>query len=150
MEIAAAVVAVIGTVLGAGVVGVQQYYAARSQRREALRDRALKALTDLSAALADHRRAMWVREDLRLSGAAPADVAAAREASHVTRSAVTAPQIALTTLLPQLRGDVDAAVRAAYDMRGAMNVGVLASRRESAVDAADCLAGTAARVLSRP
>ncbi|MGW9079649.1 protein kilB [Streptomyces kronopolitis] len=150
MEIAAAALAVIGTVLGAGVVGVQQYYAARSQRREALRDQALKALADLSTALADHRRAMWVREDLRLSGAAPADVAAAREASHVTRSVVTAPQVALTTLLPQLRGEVDAAVRAAYAMRGALNAGVLASRREEAVDAADFLAGTAARTLSRP
>ncbi|WJY39740.1 protein kilB [Streptomyces sp. P9-2B-2] len=150
MEIAAAVVAVIGTVLGAGVVGVQQYCAARSQRREALRDRALKALCELSTALADHRRAMWVREELRLSGAAPTDVAAAREASHVTRSAVTAPQIALTALLPQLRTDVDTAVRAAYEMRGASNAVVLTARRESAIDAADCLAGTAARVLSRP
>ncbi|MFJ6788826.1 protein kilB [Streptomyces angustmyceticus] len=150
MEIAAAVVAVIGTVLGAGVVGVQQYFAARSQRREALRDQALKALTELSAALADHRRAMWVREDLRLSGAAPVEVAAAREASHVTRSAVTAPQIALTTLLPQVRAEVDAAVCATYDMRDALNARVLAFRREAAVDAADHLAGTAVRALSRP
>ncbi|MFI9648828.1 protein kilB [Streptomyces sp. NPDC052040] len=150
MEIAAAVVAVIGTVLGASVVGVQQYYASRSERRQALRDRALTALSELSTALADHRRAMWVREDLRLSGAAPADVAAAREASHVTRSAVTAPQIALAVLLPQLRLDVDAAVRAAYDMRGARSVEVLASLRESAVAAADCLTASAARLLSRP
>lgn len=150
MEIAAAVVAVVGTVLGAGVVGVQQYYAARSQRRQTLRDRALTALSELSTALADHRRAMWVREDLRLSGAAPADIAAAREASHVTRSAVTAPQIALTVLLPQLRPDVNAAVRAAYDMRGAASVEALASRRESAVTAADSLAASAAYLLSRP
>ncbi|WP_030747425.1 hypothetical protein [Streptomyces sp. NRRL S-31] len=150
MEIAAAVVAVVGTVLGAGVVGVQQYYAARSQRRQTLRDRALTALSELSTALADHRRAMWVREDLRLSGAAPADVAAAREASHVTRSAVTAPQIALTVLLPQLRLDVTAAVRAAYDMRGAVSVEALASLRESAVAAADFLAASAAYLLSRP
>ncbi len=150
MEIAAAVVAVIGTVLGAGVVGVQQYYAARSQRRQALRDRAMTALTELSTALADHRRAMWMREDLRLSGVAPAEVAAAREASHVTRSAVTAPQVALTVLLPQLRLDVDAAVRAAYAMRGAANVEVLASRREEAVAAADALTATTAHILSRP
>ncbi|MFF4756105.1 protein kilB [Streptomyces sp. NPDC001270] len=150
MEIAAAVVAVIGTVLGAGVVGVQQSYAARSQRRQTLRDRALTALSELSTALADHRRAMWVREDLRLSGAAPADIAAAREASHVTRSAVTAPQIALTVLLPQLRLDVDAAVRAAYEMRGAQSAEVLASRREAAVSAADALTASTAHVLSRP
>ncbi|WEH34466.1 protein kilB [Streptomyces sp. AM 4-1-1] len=148
MEIAAAVVAVVGTVLGAGVVGVQQYYAARSQRREALRGRALTALSELSTALADHRRAMWMREDLRLAGAIPADVAAAREASHVTRSAVTAPQVALTVLLPTLRLDIDAAVRAAYEMRGAMNAEVLASRREEAVSAADALTAMAARVLS--
>ncbi|MFF4750179.1 protein kilB [Streptomyces sp. NPDC002514] len=150
MEIAAAVVAVIGTVLGAGVVGVQQSYVARSQRRQTLRDRALTALSELSTALADHRRAMWVREDLRLSGAAPADIAAAREASHVTRSAVTAPQIALTVLLPQLRTDIEAAVRAAYEMRGAQSAEVLASRREAAVSAADALTASTAHVLSRP
>ncbi|MFJ4843032.1 protein kilB [Streptomyces sp. NPDC088746] len=150
MEIAAAVVAVVGTLLGAGVVGVQQYYAARSQRRQALRDRALTALSELSTALADHRRAMWSREDLRLSGAAPADVAAAREASHVTRSAVTAPQVALTVLLPQVRLEVEAAVRAAYAMRGAANEQALASFRESAVAAADALTAATAVVLSRP
>ncbi|MGW1099159.1 protein kilB [Streptomyces sp. NPDC002455] len=150
MEIAAAVVAVVGTLLGAGVVGVQQYYAARSQRRQALRDRALTALSDLSTALADHRRAMWVREDLRLSGAAPADVVAAREASHVTRSAVTAPQVALTVLLPQVRIEVEAAVRAAYAMRGAANEQALTSFRESAVAAADSLTAATAVVLSRP
>ncbi|MGM0350870.1 protein kilB [Streptomyces sp. Adlamb9] len=150
MEIAAAVVAVVGTVLGAGVVGVQQYYAARAQRRQTLRDRALTALSELSTALADHRRAMWVREDLRLSGAAPAEIAAAREASHVTRSAVTAPQIALTVLLPQLRLNVNEAVRAAYGMRGATSTEVLASRRESAISAADSLATSAAYLLSRP
>ncbi|WP_371791514.1 protein kilB [Streptomyces sp. NBC_01471] len=150
MEIAAAVVAVIGTVVGAGVVGVQQYYAARSQRRQALRDRALTALTELSTALADHRRAMWVREDLRLSGAAAADVAAAREASHVTRSAVTGPQIALVALLPQVRIDVEAAVRAVYEMRGAVSAEVLVFMREQAVSAADALIGSTGRVLSRP
>ncbi|MER6334654.1 protein kilB [Streptomyces sp. NPDC001034] len=150
MEIAAAVVAVVGTVLGAGVVGAQQYYAARAQRRQTLRDRALTALSELSTALADHRRAMWMREDLRLSDAAPADVAAAREASHVTRSAITAPQVALTVLLPQLRLDVNAAVRAAYDMRGARSAEALASSRESAVAAADSLTAAAAHVLSRP
>lgn len=150
MEIAAAVVAVVGTVLGAGVVGVQQYFAVRAQRRQSLRDRALTTLSDLSTALADHRRAMWLREDLYLSGAAPAEVAAAREASHVTRSAVTAPQVALTVLLPQLRLDIDAAVRAAYDMRHAQSTEVLASQREKAVAAADALTATAARVLSRP
>ncbi|MFD7067517.1 protein kilB [Streptomyces sp. NPDC059913] len=150
MEIAAAVVAVVGTVLGAAVVGVQQYFAVRAQRRQALRDRAMTALGDLSVALADHRRAMWTREDLRLSGAAPAEVAEAREASHVTRSAVTAPQVALTVLLPQLRLTIDAAVRATYDMRHAQTAGVLASRREAAVSAADALTATAARVLSRP
>ncbi|MER6500206.1 protein kilB [Streptomyces sp. NPDC001455] len=150
MEIAAAVVAVVGTVLGAGVVGVQQYYTVRAQRRQVLRDRAMTALGDLSVALADHRRAMWTREDLRLSGAAPAEVAAAREASHVTRSAVTAPQVALTVLLPALRLDIDAAVRAAYAMRGAATAEVLASRREEAVTAADALTASAAHVLSRP
>ncbi|MFG2220159.1 protein kilB [Streptomyces sp. NPDC048685] len=150
MEIAAAVVAVVGTVLGAGVVGVQQYYTVRAQRRQSLRDRAMTALGDLSVALADHRHKMWTREDLRLSGAAPAEVAAAREASHVTRSAVTAPQVALTVLLPTLRLDIDSAVRAAYEMRGAQSAEVLAARREEAVAAADALTASAAYILSRP
>ncbi|MFJ1879718.1 protein kilB [Streptomyces sp. NPDC088137] len=150
MEIAAAVVAVVGTVLGAGVVGVQQYYTVRAQHRQSLRDRAMTALGDLSVALADHRHKMWAREDLRLSGAAPAEVAEAREASHVTRSAITAPQVALTVLLPALRLDIDAAVRATYEMRHAANAEVLASSREQAVSAADALTAAAARVLSRP
>ncbi|MCX4549451.1 protein kilB [Streptomyces sp. NBC_01500] len=149
MEIAAAVVAVIGTVLGAAVVGVQQFYAARSQRRQSLHDRTLTALSELSTALADHRRAMWVREDLRLSGAAAADVAAAREASHVTRSAVTAPQVALLALLPQVRTDVNAAVHATYDMRGAVSAEVLSFMREQAVAAADDLIGATGRALFR-
>ncbi|MCX5340503.1 hypothetical protein [Streptomyces atratus] len=45
---------------------------------------------------------------------------------------------------------MDAAVRAAYAMRGAASVEALASFRESAVAAADALTATAARVLSRP
>ncbi|KOG80992.1 MULTISPECIES: hypothetical protein [Streptomyces] len=150
MEIAVAAIAVVGTVLGAGVVGIQQYLMVRAQRRQALRDRAMAALAELSIALADHRRAMWVREDLRLSGAAAEKVAEAREASHVTRSALTAPQVALTMLLPALRLDIEAAVRAVYAMRGARSAEALASYRETAVSAAVALTATAAGVLSRP
>ncbi|MFH8518235.1 hypothetical protein ACH4CE_24730 [Streptomyces gelaticus] len=93
---------------------------------------------------------MDAREDLRLSGAVPAEVAEAREASHVTRSAVTAPQVALTVLLPQLRRDIDGAVRATYEMRHAQTAEILAAQREKAVAAADALTASAARVPSRP
>lgn len=44
-------------------------------------------MTDLVAALADHRRAMWLREEARLAGG---DWREARAASHATRAAITA------------------------------------------------------------
>jgi hypothetical protein len=62
------IIAVAGTLLGgalAGLLQVRVERAARADRRaEALR----VALGELVAALGDHRRAMWHREELRLKG----------------------------------------------------------------------------------
>lgn len=54
--------------------------------------------SDLSVALADHRRAMLVREEIRLAGG---NWDAARAESHLTRSAVTAPLLRVRLLLPE-------------------------------------------------
>jgi hypothetical protein len=148
-ETGAAALAVAGTLLGALVAGWHQFRMARAARRDALRDQGLKALSELVAALADHRRAMWVREELRLDGAEPSAVATAREASHQTRSAITAPQVAVMVLLPNLRAEVTQAVNAAYGMRRAADLNALREARESAVDAAEHLTTVAAGVLAR-
>ncbi|MFI1499867.1 hypothetical protein [Streptomyces platensis] len=66
-------------------------------------------MTELVAALADHRRAMWLREEARLAGG---DWRKACAASHATRAAVTAPAVRVTVLLPSL-ADATYAVRKA-------------------------------------
>ncbi|HBF85776.1 MAG TPA: protein kilB, partial [Streptomyces sp.] len=79
-------IAVLGTLAGVGITSGFQARAARTARQEARRTEGLGAVTALVEALADHRRAMWVREDLRLRGE---DWADARTTSHATRSAIT-------------------------------------------------------------
>ncbi|MFE3560602.1 protein kilB, partial [Streptomyces sp. NPDC059193] len=81
-------IAVLGTLAGVGITSFYQAYAARTARADTRRTEGLTAVTALVEALANHRRAMWVREDLRLRGE---DWAAARTESHVTRAAITAP-----------------------------------------------------------
>lgn len=148
-EIGTAAVAVAGTLMGVAVAGWIQLRAARDQRRAALRDNALAALRELAAALAAHRLAMWVREELRLSGATPGEVAEAREASHVTRAAITGPQVALTVLLPEIRTETRRAIEAVYGMRGAASTATLADHRTAAIDAADDMVAAAAKALTR-
>lgn len=55
---------------------------AAAHRREAV-----DGVTELVAALADHRRAVWLREEARLAGG---DWREARAASRATRAAITA------------------------------------------------------------
>ncbi len=124
----------------------------RSGRREAIRveeRRArLEAIRELATALADHRRAMWVREDARLSGAGKARYAELRAASHVTRSALEAPLVAVRVLMPQLAAAADAAAKAAYALRGAADRDALDAGRASAIDAATALTADAARLVA--
>lgn len=113
-----AVIAVLGTLAGSFITGALQLFAQRAQRAaeelSARRSEGLEAVAGLSAALADHRRAMVVREEIRLSGG---DWSAARAESHATRSAVTGPLLRVRLLLPELAHAAQHAVQAAYDMR---------------------------------
>ncbi|MFE6689729.1 protein kilB [Streptomyces sp. NPDC057743] len=145
------IIAVAGTLLGSVTAYALQQRAARTERAEARaessrRDR-LAAVTALVSALADHRRAMWVREDLRLSGAEQDAYTAARAESHATRSAVTAPLTEVTILAPDLARTAHAAARATYALRGAEDADTLAALREAAITAADQLVAAAANEL---
>jgi len=145
--VSAAILAVVGTLLGVLVTGSLQNRAAAAERRAAHTAEQRAAVAALAAALADHRRAMWLREDARLSGAPAADVAELRATSHATRSAVTAPEAAAVMLAPQLRPAVTAAVKATYALRGAPDADTLAARRAAAVSAADDMLTAAAGAL---
>ncbi|MFE1479093.1 protein kilB [Streptomyces cyaneofuscatus] len=142
------VIAVLGTLMGSVTAYMLQQRTARTdradvRRHEERRDR-IAAVTDLVAALADHRRAMWVREDLRLSDATEADYQAARTASHSTRSALTAPLTTLAILAPDLAGVAQEAADATYALRGAENRELLDFYGRSAIEAADDLVRAAA------
>jgi hypothetical protein len=76
-----------------------------------------------------------VKEDLRLSGADEQAVVAARDAGHVTRSAITAPLATVCILIPALADAAEAAVQAAYAMRNAADHDVLEQLRAASVAA---------------
>ncbi len=142
------VIAVLGTLLGSVTAYMLQQRTARKDRAEVRgyeerRDR-IAAVTTLTVALADHRRSMWVREDLRLSGASDADYQAARAASHNTRSALTAPLTTLAILAPDLAGVAQDAAGATYALRNTENRELLDFYREAAIEAADDLVRAAA------
>ncbi|MGW1662783.1 protein kilB [Streptomyces microflavus] len=142
------VIAVLGTLLGSVTAYMLQQRTARKDRAEVRgyeerRDR-IAAVTALTVALADHRRSMWVREDLRLSGASDADYQAARAASHNTRSALTAPLTTLAILAPDLAAVALEAAGATYALRNTENRELLDFYREAAIEAADNLVRAAA------
>ncbi|WP_371637730.1 protein kilB [Streptomyces zaomyceticus] len=145
----ATVIAVLGTLLGAVVAGIIQHRTARAgrdaTRADTRRDREVEAVTTLAAALAAHRRAMVVREDLRLSGAGADRIAAARAESHATRSAIEAPRVLVAILTPALAAAATTAAQAAYALRGAADRTTLDTLREAAIDAGDTFVATAAR-----
>ncbi|MFE3903225.1 protein kilB [Streptomyces sp. NPDC059153] len=141
-------IAVLGTLLGSVTAYLLQQRTARTDRaesraHEARRDR-IAAVTALTVALADHRRTMWAREDLRLAGAPDADYREARAASHATRSALTAPLTTLSILAPGLAAAAHAAATATYALRNAPDTDTLTARRQAAIDAADHLIHAAA------
>lgn len=146
-----AVLAVIGTLAGALLTGTFNHLNQRAARRAddaaARRREGLAAVTELASALADHRRAMWLREDLRLRGE---DWSAARAESHATRSAITAPLLRVQLLLPAGAAAAQAAARAAYGLRGAQDEEALTGARERAIIAADDFVATAGEVLTQP
>ncbi|MFE7347544.1 protein kilB [Streptomyces fimicarius] len=143
-----AIIAVLGTLAGALLTGTLAHLSQRAQRvaaeATARRAEALAAVTDLGAALADHRRTMWVREDLRLRGE---DWAAARAASHTTRSAITAPLLRVSILLPALTPAAQTAADAACGLRAAADDAALRAARQHAVDTAAALVTVAATTI---
>lgn len=138
--IVAAAAGLLGTLVG----GLAQWAAARAARAETARTARHSAVATLAAALAEHRRAMWVREDARLAGA-PADrLDVLRAASHTTRAAITIPLTTLCLQAPDLAGTARAAATATYALRGAPDVGELTHRRDQALAAEAHLVDTAA------
>ncbi|MFB7032229.1 MULTISPECIES: protein kilB [unclassified Streptomyces] len=139
-------IAILGTLAGVALTSLFQARTDRRARTDARRAEGLGAVEALVAALADHRRAMWVREDLRLRGE---DWTEARTASHATRSAITAPLLRVQLLLPAVVADAQAAVQAAYDLRAARSTTALAQRRTEAITASDDLVSAVGRHVAR-
>ena len=138
-------IAVLGTLAGVGITSGYQARAARTARQEARRTEGLGAVTALVEALADHRRAMWVREDLRLRGE---DWADARTTSHATRSAITGPLLRVQLLMPAVATAAQDAAQAAYTLRNADGHPILTQRRTDALTASDALVTAVGRHLA--
>ena len=143
------IVAVLGTLSGALLTGTLSHLSQRAQRRAtesaARRTEGLAAVTELVSALADHRRAMWVREDLRLRGQ---EWSEARAESHATRSAITAPLLRVQLLLPAVASAAQTAAHAVYELRGVETQDDLTAARERAIICADVVVTAAADALA--
>ncbi|CUU60848.1 hypothetical protein Ga0074812_14848 [Parafrankia irregularis] len=133
--------ALLGTLAG----GLAQWAAARATRTTAERQARHTAVATLTAALAAHRTAMWVREDARLTGANPAGLAGLRAASHTTRAAITVPLTELCLTAPDLADTARAAAAATYALRHPADHTQLTAAREAALAAERTLVDTAAR-----
>ncbi|MEV6357912.1 protein kilB [Streptomyces hydrogenans] len=135
------VIAVLGTLLGVIVAAAIQHRTTRANldatRQEQRRDKELAAATAFASALAAHRRAMAVREGLRLDGAAPEAFAVARAESHATRSAIEGPKVTVSILMPDLAAAAEEAARATYALRSTPDHKTLDALRENAIAAAD-------------
>ncbi|MFE7620176.1 protein kilB [Streptomyces sp. NPDC057496] len=144
-----AIIAVVGTLAGSVLTGVLAHLTQRAQRSaadaSARRAECLIAVTDLVAALDAHRRAMWVRENLRLRGE---DWADARAESYATRAALSGPLLRVRLLLPALAPAAVAASQAASALRGAENEATLRAAREHAITAVDDLVTATAATLT--
>ncbi|MFG2885709.1 hypothetical protein ACGFYV_26030 [Streptomyces sp. NPDC048297] len=150
-----AALAIVATLLGAIVSGRFQERAAERQVRaahgEAIRRDRLEAVTALACAASDHRRALWMRGDAVITQASPERIEALRGDSHMTRSAVTRPLVALHVLCEDqaVRAAADRMITLTYAMRNACATSEdLATAREAAKNAHDSFVNTAARYLS--
>lgn len=103
------------------------------------------ARTTSAEAREDHRRTMTVREGRRLDGAAAEAFPEARAASHATRSAIEAPKVLVSILVPSLAPAAEEATRAVLALRGATDKDSLDVLREGAVTAADRFVAAASR-----
>ncbi|GHC37535.1 MULTISPECIES: protein kilB [Streptomyces rochei group] len=145
------IIAVVGTLAGALLTGALAHLSQRAQRKAdtdtTRRTEGLAAVTDLITALTDHRRTMWIREDLRLRGE---DWTQARTESHTTRSAITAPLLRVQLLLPSLAPDARAAAQATYALRGAEDGEALTAARDASLAADEHLLTKAGHLLGAP
>ncbi|MCO8303618.1 hypothetical protein [Streptomyces sp. RKCA744] len=146
--------AVIATLLGAIVSGRFQERAAersvRANHGEAIRRDRLEAVTALACAASDHRTAMWMRGDAILKAASTERIEALRGESHMTRSAVTRPLVALRVLIEDqaVRAAADRMITLTYAIRDAYTTTEdLTAAREAAKAAHDDFVNTAARYL---
>ncbi|MFK0182409.1 hypothetical protein ACIQVR_41365 [Streptomyces xanthochromogenes] len=159
-----AALAIVATLLGAIVSGRFQERAAERQVRaahgEAIRRDRLEAVTALACAASDHRTAMWRRGDAVLKQAGPDRIEALRGESHMTRSAVTRPLVALRILIEDqaVRAAADRMITLTYAIRQAIPAATadtdrqaakqrLTEAREAAKTAHDDFVNTAARYL---
>lgn len=140
------VIAVGGTLAGAVTTNLLQIKVSKTQRREVLletrRTELLAAVSELAAALAAHRRAMW------MLGHDPRDPEMIAT-SHETRAAITAPLVRLGVLAPSLRPVAKEAERAVYAMRNPDDLAALSRLREHALRASERFVDEASRVFGR-
>ncbi|MGW0537825.1 protein kilB [Streptomyces sp. NPDC003032] len=136
-------IAVLGTLSASVIATLLQNRVTRTaaRRQDAAEHRlaVLDALRELATALDAHRRAMWVREDARLTGATQEEYAALRAESHSTRAAISAPLVAVEVLVPTARELARAAAEATYALRAAPDRQTLIARRAHALTAAEAL-----------
>lgn len=144
-------IAVFGTLAGGVLMAWATARTARTARRESRRDQhrreALDAVTALATAVADHRRAMLILEEVKLSGG---DTAEAREEKNQTRSAITAPLFQVSVLAPALTAAAEEAVQATYAMRNAPDEAKLRALHDEAKAAADRLTAAARGMFAVP
>lgn len=145
-------IAVAGTLAGGLVTWWGQARQARVTRTEtrceARRGEMVAAVTALSVALAEHRRATWVLESQRLSGADEQAVAVALTATHETWAAVTGPLVTVKVLAPAFVSAAEDVTDAIYAMLDAPDLDTLEARRADARTAHDQLMTVAAEFFA--
>ncbi|MFF9025619.1 hypothetical protein [Streptomyces eurythermus] len=156
LSLVTAALAVVGTLLGSIVSGRFQERAAERSVRvshgETIRRQLLEAVTALACAASDHRRTMWMRGDAILKGADHERVQALRSESHLTRSQVTRPLVAMRVLItdPAVRAAADHMITLTYAIRDHFgSIEELTAAREAAMVAHDQFVDTAARYLAQ-
>ncbi|MFB8236241.1 protein kilB [Kitasatospora purpeofusca] len=147
-----AVLGILGTLGGTLTVTLLQQRAARIERADRLaqdkKDSLINAVTTFVAALTAHRRTMWHRERLRLTGADDTLYQDARSDSHRTREEITAPLVTLSILAPSLAAAANTAARTTYAMRAATDEDALDAARAAAAQATEELIAAAAEHLA--
>lgn len=151
----ATIIAIVGTLLGATVSGAFALRSAgrteRAATTEQLRRDRLEAVTALAAAGSDHRRTLWNRGEAEISNSGQARLGELRAASHITRSAITRPLVAVQILIPdpEVRAAAKQMVVATYLMRDAdTSTEALTAARETARTAHDRFVDRAAAYLT--